>query len=167
VIVDLRDDSVAPLGLGFERGVDLFAQLLALAFAFFQEPRLFGEAVFQIPRPAGKILVFAGLLHQLLYKLGDATMEAYKSGPFSHHSLDRCIKFEPLGSASVFHRLQFVVGCVEALFDGTDVSLECNKLFACLSAIVERSFNSPVSLARSASFSDNARSAFSAATVSA
>jgi hypothetical protein len=64
----------------------------------------------------------------LLYKLGDATMEAYKSGPFSHHSLDRCIKFEPLGSASVFHRLQFVVGCVEALFDGTDVSLECNKL---------------------------------------
>ena len=97
-------------------------------FACFQEPRLFGEAVFQVPRPAGKILVFAGLLHQLLYELGDATMEAYKSGPFFHHFPDRRIKFEPLGSASVLHRLQFVVGCVEALFDGTDVSLECNKL---------------------------------------
>jgi hypothetical protein len=64
----------------------------------------------------------------LLYKLGDTTMETYKSGPFSHHSLDRRIKFEPLGSASVFYRLQFVVGCVEALFDGANVSLECNKL---------------------------------------
>src|SRR5207249_4417350 len=122
------DDGAAPFGLGLARGLDLLAQLLALAFACSKEPRLFGEAVFQVARPAGKSLVFAGLLHQLLYKLSDTTMETYKSGAFFHHSLDRRIKLEPLGSASVFRRLQFLVGRIEALFDGANVSLECNKL---------------------------------------
>src|SRR5215211_4391433 len=54
------------------RDLDLATQMLELGCAFVEQPRLLDDAVFQI---LAADFVFGGLRHQLLYKLGDATME--------------------------------------------------------------------------------------------